>query len=181
MTRSTTNESTWTAPRCADCEVGKQYDSATGMICFPCLPGQYAASTASASCDACPPGKLNAAVGSGSCEDCPTGGFCGSGTVNSEQCPAGTYNPTVGATNSSFCLKCPAGKASSVRPPCTTRRLLLPVTTCHSPLIIHPSPLTPHPSSLTPHPSPVTRCLEVPMPPRVSTAPQGPMLAVKAV
>ena len=159
MTRSTTNESTWTAPRCADCEVGKQYDSATGMICFPCLPGQYAASTASASCDACPPGKLNAAVGSGSCEECPTGGFCGSGTVNSEQCPAGTYNPTVGATNSSFCLKCPAGKASSVRPHCTTRRLLLAdyylsFTPHHPPLTPHPSPHTPPPSPLTPHPSP---------------------------
>jgi len=176
MTRSITNESTWAAPRCADCEVGKQYDSATGMICFPCLPGQYAASTASASCDACPPGKLNAAVGSGSCEDCPTGGFCGSGTVNSEQCPAGTYNPTVGATNSSFCLKCPAGKASSVRP-----HAQLGAYSCQLLPIIHPSSSTPHPSPLTPHPSPVTRCLEVPQPPRVSTAPQGPMLAVKAV
>ena len=176
MTRSVTNESTWTARRCAACEPGKYSDSATGMICLPCLPGQYTESTASASCDACPPGKLNTAVSSSSCQECPAGGFCGSATVNSEQCPAGSYNPAVGATNSSFCLKCEAGKASSVRAHTarTCNFLLLTMgalttSTHYSLLTTHYSLLT----ILTTHYSLLTRCREVRQPPRVRNASQG--------
>ena len=174
MTRSITNESTWTARRCAACQPGKHSDSATGMICLPCLPGQYAESTASASCDACPPGKLNTAVSSGSCQECPTGGFCGSATVNSEQCPAGSYNPTVGATNSSFCLKCEAGKASSVSSHCALRHSFLLLTTYY--LL-----LTAYYLLLTTYYVLLTRCREVPQPLRVSTASQGAWLTLKAV
>ena len=208
MTRSVTNESTWTARRCAACEPGKHSDTATGMICLPCLPGQYAESTASASCDACPPGKLNTAVSSSSCQECPTGGFCGSATVNSEQCPAGSYNPTVGATNSSFCLKCEAGKASSVRAHTarqsvshyhtpsrelmahtarTCNFLLLTthdeysrLTTHDSRLTTHYSLLTTHDSRLTTHYSLLARCREVRQPPRVWNASQGAWLTLKA-
>ena len=42
---------------------------------------------------------------------CPQGFFCRNGTQSprSNPCPVGTYNPTLGAGSSSFCLPCPPG------------------------------------------------------------------------
>eukprot|EP00466_Bigelowiella_natans_P015235 jgi/Bigna1/85198/estExt_fgenesh1_pg.C_20409 len=41
---------------------------------------------------------------------CPTGHFCVNGTHTPAECPTGTYQPNLGATNQTWCLSCPPGK-----------------------------------------------------------------------
>eukprot|EP00750_Incisomonas_marina_P016607 INCI19214.1.p1 GENE.INCI19214.1~~INCI19214.1.p1 ORF type:complete len:6126 (+),score=1170.25 INCI19214.1:309-18686(+) len=44
---------------------------------------------------------------------CPRGHYCKAAAVSEVACPAGTYQPDLGAQNASDCLECPAGKYSS--------------------------------------------------------------------
>ena len=88
LERTSTDPTTWTAPRCADCESGKYADTlSAGIVCLPCIPGKFAAGKASASCDLCPAGKFNTEVSATECDPCPAGGFCATGSVNSQLCP----------------------------------------------------------------------------------------------
>lgn len=40
---------------------------------------------------------------------CPAGSFCRAGATKPEACPKGTYQPSTHASESSQCIKCPAG------------------------------------------------------------------------
>lgn len=42
---------------------------------------------------------------------CPRGAYCPAGTSTETPCPAGYYNPSYGAEDSTGCVKCPAGYA----------------------------------------------------------------------
>ena len=41
--------------------------------------------------------------------ECPAGSYCGEGTDEPEECPAGTFNPAIGRMSISECLNCTGG------------------------------------------------------------------------
>lgn len=87
--------------------------------CIPCSPGSRQPSAGEGSCIACDKGKFSANLASTVCNLCPIGGFCGligaaSASQTFEQCPAGTYNPDLGAVTKSSCRACSPGKANPV-------------------------------------------------------------------
>ena len=73
----------------------------------------------SSTCAACPAGKLSESLNSTVCSNCPSGGYCSAAGAASlrltfEPCPAGSYNPSVGANGTSSCVACVAGKANPI-------------------------------------------------------------------
>ena len=89
--------------------------------CLPCAPGSYnpTPGRAHGSCIPCPVGTLSDGLYSTSCGPCPLGGYCattGAASVRQtfEPCPAGTYNPIMGASGIAACIACPRGKASPI-------------------------------------------------------------------
>jgi hypothetical protein len=91
--------------------------------CKPCTPGMYCPSDGLVGpvggCSAgfyCTggaiipnPGQNGTAQSYGA--PCPVGAYCPVGTTVPFPCPAGTFNPVIGAANISFCQPCSAGKA----------------------------------------------------------------------
>ena len=80
------------------CETGKYCDrSALDISPNDCLAGYY--------CDEL---ETNDPTPSG--KQCPRGKYCVVGSSAPVDCPTGTYNNKLGASNDSFCLACPDGR-----------------------------------------------------------------------
>jgi hypothetical protein len=94
------------------CSVG-QYCPGDG-VAYDCPSGRYGNSIGLSdwTCSGqCGDGLLCAPRSTSNSELCPTGQFCVKGI--SMPCPAGSYNPTPGATNASACLLCPENTYSA--------------------------------------------------------------------
>ena len=86
--------------------------------CSNCSAGTFAPNNSS-TCPACAPASYSAA-GAGSCSSvCPAGTYAGA-TPACLECPAGTQQPTPGATSASACTACAAGFFSAPGSPSCT-------------------------------------------------------------
>jgi hypothetical protein len=107
------------ATDCNPCDAGWYSPFEGSILCFPCATGSYSQSTGTPYCTSCEAGKFSSEIGQSGCSLCPIGGFCataGAASVSMtfEQCPAGTFNPSPGATSNASCIGCPVGKASPI-------------------------------------------------------------------
>jgi len=132
------SERVFGAPRCTRCPAGKR-QAATGTACIPCIPGEYVKfqglfdpegclpclpgsfnpTSGATRCTPCAPATYSSNLGASACSACPPGGFCpvaGAAALSLTflPCPAGTYNPDMGASTNTSCLSCPAGTANPV-------------------------------------------------------------------
>jgi hypothetical protein len=93
----------------AECDLGTYCDgSGVAQACPAGRYGSTAGLTNSSCSGLCADGVLCLRqTSSASGQPCPVGQFCLTGIALA--CPAGTYNPSTGATNASWCVPCPAG------------------------------------------------------------------------
>jgi hypothetical protein len=100
------------ASSCVTCPVGYYCDQnatslAVALASKPCPAGMF-----------CPAGQ--AAMPELTNNACPAGYFCVSAVSAPQACSAGSWNPVTGATNSSFCMTCPAGSYCTSASPSVT-------------------------------------------------------------
>ena len=89
--------------------------AASDASCIACSPGTFndVPGSAASSCTLCPRGKYARGLGNTACSDCHRGGYCprlGAPLALAELCPAGTFQPNLGAQSSAACLSCREGK-----------------------------------------------------------------------
>jgi hypothetical protein len=107
------------ATGCEICPRGTYSDILGSVRCSLCSIGEFSSQRAASACTACPAGKFSERPGASSCTSCPRGGFCMiegavSASMTFQMCSTGTFNPRLGASNSSACIPCSAGKANPV-------------------------------------------------------------------
>jgi hypothetical protein len=105
------------SPACSACPAGTAFVSEAQ--CSPCTAGNFSVSAANATCTPCAAGLFSAA-GSATCSaECPAGSYAGASPY-CLACPAGTQQPSLGATSVSVCADCAAGFFSAPGSPnCT--------------------------------------------------------------
>ncbi|CAG9336329.1 unnamed protein product [Blepharisma stoltei] len=96
------------------CKEGFYCPSGT-LVAYPCPPGTYRSTVGATALSDCSTlstsGKyLDTFANTGSGTTCPKGYYCPTGTSDPIPCPAGTYNPSDGASASTDCVVCPEGK-----------------------------------------------------------------------
>ena len=102
--------------------------------CIPCPGGRYCDSpglvTPRGPCDpgyVCYEGAKNSAPTDGTTgEVCPAGGYCPTGSSQSQPCPPGTFSNTSGASNTFDCQQCTPGFY------CVNSRSASPTGPCHA-------------------------------------------------
>ena len=98
---------------CVPCEIGSFSNITGATSCTKCPANTYNGATGAIVCTRCPGGTSSTAIGAtllSTCQACPVGRFSVSGS-NCQICPAGTYNNTAGRADS--CIKCPGGTFST--------------------------------------------------------------------
>lgn len=97
---------------CGVCQAGS-FSAPGATSCTQCQAGSASQAGASA-CTQCPAGTY-AVQGASSCTQCPAGTYfesAGTSLSSCSPCNAGRYSATLGATNVSFCQRCPGGSVA---------------------------------------------------------------------
>ena len=164
------------------CRIGSSSPTPSGIYTVVgglCQAGSYCPAGTTAPIQ-CPDGTVRLSLGGtviSDCTTCPAGYQCMAGDpipvlcsvgsycpVNAtmQSCPAGTYNPVAGASNSSSCLSCPAGYLCSASGQSTFTTTVCPAGYYCTAGVALPIPCPGSTYQPTPGRTSVTQCLTCP-------------------